>query len=133
MRFCWLFVILGGGMHLAGCGRSQDPTPDPTSFGSRVAVERLRARCSNEARFSNVMNWLNLGFLGLLASAACFAMWNRACREIGVVHATIGLYLTPIVGVLFAAIFLGERLTMMSLCGGLIIIFGVVIANWRVK
>ena len=88
---------------------------------------------ANAERFSNGMNWLNLGFLGLLASAACFAMWNRACREIGVVHATIGLYLTPIVGVLFAAIFLGERLTMMSLCGGLIIIFGVVIANWRVK
>lgn len=55
MRFCWLFVILGGGMHLAGCGRSQDPTPDPTSFGSRVAVERLRARCSNEA-FPGVTN-----------------------------------------------------------------------------
>ena len=88
---------------------------------------------ANAERFSNGLNWLNLGFLGLLASAACFAMWNRACREIGVVYATIGLYLTPIVGVLFAAIFLGERLTTMSLCGGLIIICGVTIANWRVK
>ena len=87
----------------------------------------------NVERFSNWLNWLNLGFLGLLASAASFAMWNYACNELGVVRATIGLYLTPIVGVLFAAVFLGERLTPMSALGGLVIIIGVAIANWRKK
>ena len=87
----------------------------------------------NVERFSNWLNWLNLGFLGLLASAASFAMWNYACNALGVVHATIGLYLTPIVGVLFAAVFLGERLTPMSALGGLVIILGVAIANWRKK
>ena len=86
---------------------------------------------ANVERFSSWLNWLNLGFLGLLASAASFAMWNYACNALGVVRATIGLYLTPIVGVVFAALFLGERLTVMSSIGGLIIIIGVVIANWR--
>lgn len=86
---------------------------------------------ANVERFSNWRNWMNLGFLGLLASAACFAMWNYVCWEIGVVRASIGLYLTPIVGVVFAVVFLGERLTMMSALGGLIIIIGVVLANWR--
>ena len=85
----------------------------------------------NVERFSSGLNWLNLGFLGFLASAACFAMWNYACREIGVVRATVGLYLTPIVGVVFAALFLGECLTTMSALGGLVIIIGVSIANWR--
>ena len=84
-------------------------------------------------RFSSWLNWLNLGFLGLLASAACFAMWNYACNALGVVRATIGLYLTPIVGVIFAALFLGERLTPMSALGGLVIIIGVAIANRRKK
>ena len=86
---------------------------------------------ANVERFSSWLNWLNRGFLGLLASAASFAMWNYACNALGVVRATIGLYLTPIVGVVFAALFLGERLTVMSSIGGLIIIIGVVIANWR--
>ena len=88
---------------------------------------------ANVERFSNWLNWLNLGFLGLLASAVSFAMWNYACKGLGVVRATIGLYLTPIVGVVFAALFLGERLTLMSALGGLVIIIGVAIANWRKK
>lgn len=88
---------------------------------------------ANVERFSGWLNWMNLGFLGLLASAACFAMWNYACKELGVVRATVGLYLTPIVGVVFAAVFLGERPTPMSTFGGLCIIIGVAIANWRKK
>lgn len=86
---------------------------------------------ANAERFSEWKSWMNLGFLGLLASAACFAMWNYACNGIGVVRASIGLYLTPIVGVVFATMFLDERLTMMSVAGGVLIIFGVAIANWR--
>ena len=74
---------------------------------------------------------MNLGFLGLLASAASFAMWNYVCKGIDVVRASIGLYLTPIDGVVFATMFLDERLTMMSVVGGVLIIFGVAIANWR--
>ena len=88
---------------------------------------------ANVERFSCWLNWLNLGFLGLLASAASFAMWNYACKGLGVVRATIGLYLTPIVGVIFAALFLGERPTPMSTLGGVAIVIGVAIANWRKK
>ena len=60
-------------------------------------------------------------------------MWNYACNALGVVRVTIGLYLTPIVGVIFAALFLGERLTPMSTFGGFVIVIGVTIANWRKK
>ena len=88
---------------------------------------------ANVERFSCWLNWLNLGFLGLLASAASFAMWNYACKGLGVVRATIGLYLTPIVGVVFAALFLRERPTPMSTLGGVAIVIGVAIANWRKK
>ncbi len=88
----------------------------------------------NAERFLRPLNWLNIVFLGVVASAACFVMWNLACRGLGVVRTTIGLYLTPIVGVVFAALFLGERLTAMSAAGGFVIIVGVVVANrgfWR--
>lgn len=86
---------------------------------------------ANVERFGEPMNWVNLGFLGLLASALCFVLWNVACRSLGVVKATVGLYLTPVVGVIFAAAFLDERITAMSAAGGVLIVGGVVAANFR--
>ena len=85
----------------------------------------------NIERFSRPLNLVNLAFLGVLASAACFALWSRACKSLGVVRTTVGLYLTPIVGVMFAAIFLGESLTVMSMVGGALIAVGVVLATLR--
>ena len=85
----------------------------------------------NIERFTRPLNIMNLAFLGVLASAACFVMWNRACKALGVVRTTVGLYLTPIVGVMFAALFLGEKLTAMSAVGGVLIIAGVVLATIR--
>lgn len=83
----------------------------------------------NIERFARPLNIMNLLFLGVLASAACFVMWNRACKALGVVRTTVGLYLTPIVGVMFAAMFLGEKLTAMSAVGGVLIVAGVVFAT----
>ena len=83
----------------------------------------------NLERFARPVNLVNIIFLGGVASAACFVMWNCACRTLGVVRTTLGLYLTPIVGVAFASLFLGERLTVMSIIGGVSILVGVAIAN----
>jgi len=83
----------------------------------------------NVVRFGRIMNWVNLFFLGVLASALSFIAWSKACAALGVVRTTICLYLEPIIGVGFAALFLGERPTVMSACGGAIIVVGVVIAN----
>lgn len=88
---------------------------------------------ANIERFMNPMNWINLGFLGVFASALCFVLWNATCKSLGVVKATIGLYLTPIIGVVFAALFLGETITIMEVVGGAIIIAGVALANKKGK
>ena len=86
---------------------------------------------ANLDRFASFWNWANLGFLGVLASAACFVLWSHACRVLGMVRSTVGLYLTPIVGVVFAALFLKERLTWLSVAGGILILCGVAVANRR--
>ena len=83
----------------------------------------------NAERFSNALNWMNIAFLGLLASAASFVLWSAACRAIGVVKTTVALYLTPVVGVAFAAAFLGERVTGMQIAGGCMILAGVAAAT----
>lgn len=85
----------------------------------------------NLARFSRTLNLANLAFLGVLASALTFIAWSAACARLGVVRTTICLYLEPVIGVCFAALFLGERPTALSVCGGVIILAGVALANWR--
>ena len=85
----------------------------------------------NGARFASGLNLLNLGFLGLLASAACFVVWNMACEALGTVRCTVALYLTPVVTVLFAAAFLGERMTIVSVLGSALILGGVILSGWQ--
>ena len=83
----------------------------------------------NVQRFASLVNWMNIAFLGLLASAASFVLWSAACKTIGVVKMTVSLYLTPIVGVVFAAVFLGEKVTQLEIIGGGIILVGVAFAT----
>ena len=84
---------------------------------------------ANAQRFADPVNWMNIAFLGLLASAASFVLWSAACKSLGVVKTTVSLYLTPIVGVVFAATFLGERVTWLEVVGGGVILVGVAIAT----
>ena len=87
---------------------------------------------SNESEYwRHVRRTERRGFLGVLASAVCFVLWSHACSVLGMVRSTVGLYLTPIVGVSFAAMFLKERLTLFSVAGGVLILWGVAVANIR--
>ena len=86
---------------------------------------------ANAARFASVSNWLHLGFLGILASAACFAAWNAACERLGTVRATVGIYMIPAVTVLFAWLLLGERLTAVGAAGAVLTLAGVVLSGRR--
>ncbi len=83
----------------------------------------------NLARFSNPLNWLNLCFLGLGASAFCFVAWNIACEKLGTVRATVGIYLIPVVTIIFAFFALGERISLMGAIGALIAILGLFVSE----
>ena len=85
----------------------------------------------NLERFTSFANLANLFFLGFLASAASFVLWIRACRILGVVRTTVSLYLTPVIAIIFAALFLKERLTWSSVVGGILILCGVAVANLK--
>lgn len=85
----------------------------------------------NAARYSNLINIGCLAFLGILASGFCFMAWNRACAGLGTVTATIGIYLIPVVTILFAFIFLGEEITLMGGAGALLTIAGLIISGHK--
>ena len=87
------------------------------------------SHAANALRFSSLLNWILLCFLGILASGMCFVAWNKACIILGTVKISSGLYLIPVVTILFAAIFLKEKLTLMGSLGSLITITGLFISS----
>ena len=87
------------------------------------------SHAANALRFSSLLNWILLCFLGILASGMCFVAWNKACIILGTVKISSGLYLIPVVTILFAAIFLKEKLTLMGSLGSLITITGLFVSS----
>ena len=87
----------------------------------------------NKSRFANPLNWLNLGFLGLGASAFCFAAWNIACEKLGTVRATVGIYLIPVVTIIFAFFALGEKISLMGAIGAVLTIAGLFVSEIKKK
>lgn len=87
----------------------------------------------NSVRFTKWTNWLNLLFLGLVASAFCFWSWNKACSIVGTVHITKAIYLNPLVTIIFSFFILGEKITWMGALGALITIAGLFISGIKTK
>ena len=73
----------------------------------------------------------NLLFLGLGASALCFATWNFTIRILGAIKTSVYIYAVPVVSVITATLLLGERLTGLALTGMALIILGLVISEGR--
>ncbi len=123
--FFWALVTM---IPLVGFGMTHSGA---TAMEGSFAISLDAA--ANARRFTNPMNYVNLGFLGVLASATCFVLWNYALGVVGTVRCTIGLYILPAITVVFAYLFLGESLTAISAIGSLLIIAGVVISGWNHK
>ncbi|MDE5879950.1 MAG: DMT family transporter [Desulfovibrio sp.] len=75
------------------------------------------------------VNWANLLFLGLCASALCFVTWTFCVRRLGAVKASLYIYLVPVVTVLTSILVLHERLTWLSGAGMALTIAGLLISE----
>jgi drug/metabolite transporter (DMT)-like permease len=64
-------------------------------------------------------------YLSVAASAVTLLLWNRALRTLDASQAANFINVVPIVGVGFAAIFLGEPLLPLQLAGGVLVLAGV--------
>lgn len=95
--------------------------------------------CAWEAdawRLAPLLAWGGLWrllFLGLLASALCYAAWNLAVARLGGIRATLCLYLNPVVGVFAAALVLNEPLTGLVLLGVALTLAGVALSSLATK
>ena len=73
----------------------------------------------------------NLLFLGMGASAICFATWNYAVKQLGSVKTSAYIYATPVMTVLIAAIALHEHMTAQSALGAVLVLAGLVLSEGR--
>lgn len=84
-----------------------------------------------EGALQNPTVVFNLLYLSLIASLACFILWNKVMAEIGNVSSTNYVYLNPLFTLVSAMVFLGERLTPIQAFGSAAIVIGVVLAGRR--
>jgi drug/metabolite transporter (DMT)-like permease len=73
--------------------------------------------------------WAELAFLALGSTAAGLLLWNVAALSGGVTQVSLLLYLEPVVSVAGAAVFLGERVTLVMIGGGALILTGVAVSG----
>ena len=76
-------------------------------------------------RFLEPKVLLNTLFLGVVASLACYALWNSVIKRLGTVGSSNYLYLNPLFPLIAATLLLGERLTPIAIAGCLITLIGV--------
>jgi len=69
--------------------------------------------------------WLSIFYLGAISSAGCYLLYNRSLKYLAASQTANFLNLMPVVGVATAVLFLGERLTLWQLIGGVLALFGV--------
>lgn len=68
-------------------------------------------------------------FLGIAPSALGFVLWAYASARMPVAQSTTALYLVPAVAIAIAWVWLGQVPSGVELCGGVIALVGVVLAN----
>lgn len=88
-------------------------------FGFRWGLERLAV----------LPNLLNLLFLGVLASAACYVTWNYAVQLLGPVKTAAYIYMIPLVTVVVSVLWLHESITLVAGTGIALILAGMALSE----
>lgn len=73
--------------------------------------------------------YLNLMFLGVIASSLCFLIWSKIIWKIGPVAVNNFIYLMPLITMLASWLLLDEQLTPIAIAGGLVILAGVYLST----
>lgn len=74
-------------------------------------------------------NLLNFAFLGLVASAACFAIWGFSVKHLGPTVTTTYIYMVPAITATASALILGEPFTATIFLGLVLTIGGLCLSQ----
>ncbi len=100
----------------------------PIGLGSLlVPANRLAvAHASNAA-------WSGLAYLILMTSVVAYLFWYWALKHLAAARVAIFANLQPLATAFLAHVFLGERVTLAFVGGALVVICGVLLAQWRAQ
>ena len=76
-----------------------------------------------------INGWLGIAFLGIFCSGLAYIAWYDALQALPAAQTGAFLYIEPLVAVAVAFFVLGEPITLVSLIGGGVILFGVWMVN----
>jgi|GEM_PF-5813625 len=70
-----------------------------------------------------------IAFLGVVASFLCLLFWNGSIARIGAVKCSLYLFASPLLAILASAVFLDERLSLVSGLGAAALLLGMALAQ----
>ena len=77
------------------------------------------------------ITWIAILWLGILGSGLAVIMLWYLIHEIGPTRTSLVTYLFPVGGLILGVIFLNEHLSWQLLAGSVLIIFSLVVVNWK--
>jgi len=77
----------------------------------------------------SVNGWLGVIFLGVFCSGLAYIAWYDALQALATAETGVFLYIEPLIAMVVAFFVLGEPITVASLIGGGVILFGVWLVN----
>ena len=73
----------------------------------------------------SLRSWAAFSFSTFVSGGIAFTLWYQGVKTIGVTRTVVYHYIVPFVAVVFAALFLGEQITILQIIGGISILAGV--------
>lgn len=70
-------------------------------------------------------------YLGILGSGICYVLWNTAIHKLGTVVTNNYIYIIPFSTMVAATLILKEPISLMGICGAMLIILGVFISDHK--
>lgn len=77
----------------------------------------------------SLTSWLCILYLALFCSALCYYLYLFALKSLGATQTNVYINLMPFIGVFAAYFILGERLYMLQLLGGIVVLAGIYTVN----
>lgn len=105
-----------------------------TTYACIVGTAALSGLALREGLVKNWMQvapgaWIGVLYLGVLGTAAGFLWYYQGVKAIGSAKASIFINLVPVFAIAFAALFLGEPITLPLVLGGSLVVTGVYLTN----
>lgn len=77
--------------------------------------------------FQDIRIWLPMLFSGLCSTGIAYILWNHAVHHVGASQTAVSANLVPIVAIVVAYFYLGEKLWLVQLFGGLLTLSGILL------